>query len=60
MSTLGSGTVVCVDSVVFMGGGGCRIKKKTLHAYCAHAVRVKDLGNILHPPPPIQYLDSGQ
>ena len=27
------------------------------HAYCAHTVRVNNLGNILHPPPPIQ-MDS--
>ena len=40
-------------------GGWVEDKLENYHAYCAYAVRVNNLGNILHPPLPIQ-MDSGQ
>ena len=39
------------------GWGWVEDKIENYYAYCAHAVRVNILGNILHPPPPIQ-MDS--
>ena len=32
------------------------VKIENYHAYCAYAVRVNNLGNILHPPPPIIHI----
>jgi len=41
----------CLPLCEIEGWGWVEDKIETYYAYCAHAVRVNILGNILHPPP---------